>query len=98
MLFAEGDDLIFKRTLDDEGKDHFGRFCGGPKKVLCIMNRSDKIKMLVSLSSQGDVSSVDHLPDIFSGEGETGCLELKADQNIEKVEIRPLSALICIMS
>ncbi|MBR3033512.1 MAG: glycoside hydrolase family 13 protein [Clostridiales bacterium] len=98
MLFAEGDDLIFERTLDDEGKDHFGRFCGGPKKVLCIMNRSDKIKMLVSLSSQGDVSSVDHLPDIFSGEGETGCLELKADQINEKVEIRPLSALICIMS
>ena len=98
ILHAEGDDLIFERTLDEQGRDHFGKVCSGPKKVLCIMNRSDKMKMLVRLDEHALPSSVEHIPEIFAGNGETGCRVIGAEQIGEIVEIHPLSAIICILS
>ena len=97
ILYADGDDLVFERSLDSMGKDHFGKLCSGPKKVLCIMNRSDKIKMLVQLDGETGLKSIEHIPEIFTESGETGCLVIGQDQNEEKVEIHPLSAMICIL-
>ena len=74
MILADGDDLIFSRNLDEQGRDHFGKVCAGPKKILCIINRSDKMRMLVHLD--GDmVTSTEHIPDVFSGYGETGIVK-----------------------
>ena len=61
------------------------------------MNRSDKIKMLVQLDGETGLKSIEHIPEIFTGSGETGCLVIGQDQNEEKVEIHPLSAMICIL-
>ena len=95
MILADGDDLIFSRNLDEQGRDHFGKACAGPKKILCIINRSDKMRMLVHLD--GDmVTSTEHIPDIFSGYGETGIV--KAGPEPAKVEVHPLSALIYVIS
>ena len=94
MILADGDDLIFGRTLNEEGKDHFGKACAGPKKVLCIMNRSDKMKMLVRLDEASNVVSTEHIHDIFTGDGETKCVLSSEQQG--RVEVRPLSAIVYV--
>ena len=98
MLLAEGDDLIFARTLDSQGKDHFGKVCGGPKKILCIINRSDKMRLLVRFSDDFSGVSIDHIPEIFTGNGETDCVVVPSGQIIGKVEVRPLSAMIYVLA
>ena len=98
MILAEGDDLIFSRTLDEQGRDHFGRTCPGPKKVLCIINRSDKMRLLVHLDGNCDVLSTEHIPDVFSGTGETGTKAVSMEQKPEKAEVRPLSAMVYVIS
>ena len=47
ILYAKGDCLIYSRNLDNEGKDHFGKICQGSSNALCILNRSDRINLLV---------------------------------------------------
>lgn len=94
MLLAEGDDLIFRRTLDENRKDHFGKTCEGPEKVLCIINRSDKMKMLVRLDDSANVVSIEHSPDAFTGTGETNVVFSSAAQG--RVEVSPLSSVIYI--
>ena len=96
MLLAEGDDLIFRRTLDENRKDHFGKTCEGPEKVLCIINRSDKMKMLVRLDDSANVVSTEHSPDAFTGTGETNVVFSSAAQG--RVEVSPLSSVIYIQS
>lgn len=97
ILYADGDDLIFERTLDEQGRDHFGKVCDGPKKVLCIMNRSDKMKTMLHLKDLSEIAEIEHIPEIFTGDGETGCKVIGPEQNEETVEIHPLSAVICIL-
>ncbi|MBR5975122.1 MAG: glycoside hydrolase family 13 protein [Clostridiales bacterium] len=97
MMYADGDDLVFSRYLDDEGKDHFGRICNGAKKILCILNRSDKIKMLVHFDKNAQISSVEHLPDVFSGDGEVEYVSATSALPETRVEVRPLSACIYVV-
>ena len=94
MIHADGDDLIFDRILDEQGKDHFGKVCEGPKKILCIMNRSDKMRLSVRLDEDSNVVSTEHIPDVFSGSGETKCVLSSTQQG--KVEVRPLSAIVYV--
>jgi len=47
ILYAKDDALIYERYLDKNGKDHFGRNCQGSNNALCIINRSDRINLLV---------------------------------------------------
>ncbi|MBO4926786.1 MAG: glycoside hydrolase family 13 protein [Clostridiales bacterium] len=97
MILAESDDLIFERFLDDEGKDHFGTPCEGPKKILCILNRSDKIKLLVQMDESARVVAVEHIADIFSGTGDTKCVISSLEAPVNKVEVRPLSVCVYII-
>jgi 4-alpha-glucanotransferase len=96
MVHAEGDDLIFERTLDPNGKDHFGRFCSSPKKILLISNRSDKMRLLLDINANGKVTSLEHIPDIFSGNGETS-IEISSGTEDKKVEVLPLSTCIFVI-
>ncbi len=96
MLVAEGDDLIFSRFLDQDGKDHFGKECAGAKKILCILNRSDKMKMLVRFDKTGEIHSLDHIPDVFSGEGDVASVVSTTADPVEQVEVRPLSVCIYV--
>ncbi|MBO7565342.1 MAG: glycoside hydrolase family 13 protein [Clostridiales bacterium] len=96
MVHAEGDDLIFERTLDESGKDHFGRFCSSPKKILLLSNRSDKMRLLLDINANGKVTSLEHIPDIFSGNGETS-IEISSGTEEKKVEVLPLSTCIFVI-
>ena len=41
VLVANGDAYIFERSLDDEGRDVFGKPCIGPRRVLVALNRNE---------------------------------------------------------
>jgi len=96
MVHAEGDDLIFERTLDPSGKDHFGSFCSSPKKILLISNRSDKMRLLLDINADGKVKSLEHIPDIFSGNGDTS-IEISSGIEDKKVEVPPLSTCVFVI-
>ena len=96
MILSEGDDLIFERYADEQGRDHFGRVCNGPKKVLCILNRSDRIKMSVRFDKDAQIISREHIPDVFSGSGEVNLAVSTEGNRADKVEVRPLS--VCILA
>lgn len=49
ILYAKEDFLVYERYLNEGRKDHFGSICDGAQKVLCIVNRSDKMTMVVDI-------------------------------------------------
>ena len=94
ILYADGDVLVFERTLDEKGRDHFGNFCEGAKKVLCLVNRSDKIKMTIHFGKTGEVTAVE-----AGGEGpfasDTSPVLIEgASTQPDAVEVMPLSSCI----
>ncbi len=57
ILLAKGDALVYERYLNEGKKDHFGHTCQGAEKVLCIVNRSDKMSMVADIDPlDGSVS------------------------------------------
>lgn len=58
ILYAKGDVLIYERYLDEKGRDHFGRICQGSNNALCILNRSDRMFLLVDHDPVSGVVSV----------------------------------------
>ncbi|MBO4637322.1 MAG: glycoside hydrolase family 13 protein [Clostridiales bacterium] len=41
-LYAGGDVLAFSRSLDAEGRDHFGKVCTGSRNIVLILNRGEE--------------------------------------------------------
>lgn len=95
MCYAEGDDLVFERYLDEAGKDHFGTACEGPKKALCIVNRSDKMKLSVRVDEQGECL-VSHESATFSGSGKVEIMENDHVSAYLEADVSPLSVSIII--
>ena len=96
MVYAKEDVLVFARFLDGEGHDHFGKVCQGPKKVLCILNRSDKIKMRICLGESGNSISIKKMDK--SDSDISGAFETFQDEKIlrQGIEVAPLSSCIFI--
>ena len=95
ILYAKGDALVFERFADEAGLDHFGRPVEGAKKVLCILNRSDKIKMQVRRDKDGEIQ-VSFDPERFSGAGQVEISEFSDGAAFTEQTVEPLSVSIII--
>lgn len=94
IRYAEGDDLIYERYLDEKGRDHFGCPCDGPHKVLCIVNRSDKMSLTVHFGKDDSIQSTHDLCDHLTY-GKIQVVDLSSGQTTTKAEVSPLS--VCIV-
>lgn len=93
VLYAEGDILIIERYLNENQKDHFGVVCEGPRRILCIVNRCDKMSTLVHSSVNGTIT-LSQAEGENDGMGSVQILEYDEQQQLMEVEVAPLSVSI----
>ncbi|MBR3058346.1 MAG: glycoside hydrolase family 13 protein [Clostridiales bacterium] len=98
MLYAKDDALVYLRYLQNNGKDHFGKDCQGSNNALCILNRSDRMILLVDYDPVSGVIAVEEKEESSSNADEICgpiCENGYSGQQ-KKIQILPMSYKITL--
>ena len=93
-LIADGDLLVFERTLDDEGKDMFGKPQNGPRRMVFALNRNRERAVSFSLREDPHVGGTypDAVYEKFAIIESIKLLDDDAEQGVEPADFRIFSS------